>query len=140
MSDGRTKVVFTIRKGQYQQDQYNPVKYSYQPGDKIDITYSASIKDQAFWQDQNHSSKVYENEVTFNNVSIFNKTEVDHVVKTLDKQAQLLSNSNGAAVIDYNVTVNPKGEDLNQSGDTVTLEDTLSVDKKDTIPTLWQRA
>ena len=51
-----------------------------------------------------------------------------------------MSNSNGAAVIDYNVTVNPKGEDLNQSGDTVTLEDTLSVDKKDTIPTLWQRA
>jgi len=133
LPDGRTQVVFTIQKGQYQQDQWNPVKYSYQPGDKIDITYSASIGDQDFWKDLDKTSKVYENEVTFNNVTISNKTEVDRVLKTLDKQAQLLSNANGAAVIEYNVTVNPKGEDLNSSGDTVTLEDTLSIDKKDTV-------
>lgn len=132
LSDGKTKIVFTIKKGEYQQDQYDAKKYSYQPGDKIAITYTATIDDSDYWNDQKNVSKVYENEITFNGDTTSSKTEVDRSTKTLDKQAQLLSNKDGVAEIEYNVSVNPKGDYLNPSGDTVKLEDTLSIDKNDT--------
>ena len=93
------------------------------------ITYKVSIKDDSFWSDLTHEEKKYTNSVTWDKNSGSQETTVEREIQKVQKDAKQLTDDNGKPIdtVEYTVTINPAGDDLDPGSDTLTLTDTLNL-------------
>lgn len=97
---------------------------------RIAIDYCAIVKDNDFWNNMKNSTKIYSNTAYLNSVWSTQKTTINRDVNVIGKSVKQLSDETGKKstnVLAYNVPINPSGKDLNDSGDTLTLADQLTV-------------
>lgn len=106
------------------------------------ITYRVKISDDPHWKDLSQTYKKYGNTVTWEKLTTFTETEVkdrnvENVEKSgkqrvaTDKDGNVITDKDGKPVylemVDYQIVINPKGEDLLKGSDTITLSDTLTI-------------
>lgn len=106
------------------------------------ITYRVKISDDPFWKDLSQTAKVYGNTVVWDTLTDSTKTTVnerniENVEKSgkqrvaTDKDGNVIKDTDGnplyLEMVDYQIVINPKGEDLLKGSDTITLSDTLTI-------------
>ena len=106
------------------------------------ITYRVKISDDPYWKDLSQTAKVYGNTVTWDKLTDSTKTtvnerNVENVEKTgkqrvaTDKDGKVICDGDGKPIyletVDYQIVINPKGEDLLKDSDTITLTDKLDI-------------
>lgn len=98
----------------------------------IQLTYKASVKDDETWQDMNNTKKSYTNTVSWNGYTDQQTTTETREVSVLKKKGVQIKDAYGnpTKVVGYQVDINPQGKDLNRDGDTVVLNDQLSLPEK----------
>jgi len=92
------------------------------------VTYTLNITNQSFWDNLKNTKDVYTNTVTWGANTAEQKTEVDRDVKNVQKTGEQVVDSDGKPtnVVQYSVIINPAGNDLDASSDTLILTDTLT--------------
>lgn len=120
-ADGTTKLNVVLPDGYHSSDS-NII---------IQLTYKASVKDDETWQDMNNTKKSYTNTVSWNGYTDQQTTTETREVSVLKKKGVQIKDSYGnpTNVVGYQVDINPQGLDLNPDGDTVVLNDQLSLSK-----------
>ncbi len=98
----------------------------------IQLTYKASVKDDETWLDMNNTKKSYTNTVSWNGYTDQQTTTETREVSALKKKGVQIKDAYGnpTNVVRYQVDINPQGLDLNPDGDTVILNDQLSLPEK----------
>lgn len=98
----------------------------------IQLTYKASVKDDEAWLDMNNTQKSYTNTVSWNGYTDQQTTTETREVSVLKKKGVQIKDAYGnpTNVVGYQVDINPQGLDLNPDGDTVILNDQLSLPEK----------
>lgn len=98
----------------------------------IQLTYKASVKDDEAWLDMNNTQKSYTNTVSWNGYTDQQTTTETREVSVLKKKGVQIKDAYGnpTNVVRYQVDINPQGLDLNPDGDTVILNDQLSLPEK----------
>lgn len=106
------------------------------------ITYRVKISDDPHWKDLSQTYKKYGNTVTWEKLTTSTETEVkernvENVEKSgkqrvaTDKDGNVIKDTDGnplyLEMVDYQIVINPKGEDLLTGTDTITLSDTLTI-------------
>lgn len=106
------------------------------------ITYRVKISDDPHWKDLSQTYKKYGNTVTWEKLTTSTETEVkernvENVEKSgkqrvaTDKDGNVIKDTDGnplyLEMVDYQIVINPKGEDLLKGSDTITLSDTLTI-------------
>ena len=118
-TDGTTELKVVIPKG------YNG------PSDAnaLVVYYQVAIDQDADWYDMKTEEKTYVNQATWNGNKADQRTTVEREVVKLDKTAQQLQDSDGkyTNVVEYQVIINPAGENLNPASSELTLTDTLTL-------------
>ncbi len=121
-ADGTTKLNVVLPDGYHSSDSnYNTIQ----------LTYTASVKDDETWLDMNNTKKSYTNTVSWNGYTDRQTTTETREVSALKKKGVQIKDSYGnpTNVVGYQVDINPQGLDLNPDGDTVVLNDQLSLSK-----------
>lgn len=106
------------------------------------ITYRVKISDDPYWKDLSQTYKKYGNTVAWEKLTTSTETEVkernvENVEKSgkqrvaTDKDGNVIKDKDGKPLylemVDYQIVINPKGEDLLTGTDTITLSDTLTI-------------
>ncbi len=93
------------------------------------VYYQVAIDQDADWSDMKTEEKTYVNQATWNGNEADQRTTVEREVVKLDKTAQQLQDSDGKYinVVEYQVIINPAGENLNPASSELTLTDTLTL-------------
>ncbi len=125
LSDGSSEVKISIQR------QCVNNTYSYNVGDTFNLYYRAKIQDKEFWNQNKDLSKTYLNHIQMGNLSDISETTVQKKEKNLDKTSSVSQTGAGAYLIDYQLCVNPYGNDLDPNSNTLLLSDNLSIDKSD---------
>lgn len=117
-ADGTTKLQVTMPDGYHNDQNYT-----------IQLTYKASVKADDDWEDMSKLSKSYTNTVSWNGYTDKQTTTETREVSVLKKKGVQIKDADGnpTNVIGYQVDINPQGLDLNPDGDTVILNDQLSL-------------
>lgn len=120
-ADGTTKLNVVLPDGYHSSDRHI-----------IQLTYKASVKDDETWQDMNNTKKSYTNTVNWNGYTDQQTTTETREVSVLKKKGVQIKDAYGnpTNVVGYQVDINPQGKDLNSDGDTVILNDQLSLPEK----------
>lgn len=118
-ADGTTKLNVVLPDGYHSSDSSHIIQ----------LTYKASVKDDETWQDMNNTKKSYTNTVSWNGYTDQQTTTETREVSVLKKKGVQIKDANGnpTNVVGYQVDINPQGLDLNPDGDTVVLNDQLSL-------------
>lgn len=121
-ADGTTKLNVVLPDGYHSSDSSHTIQ----------LTYKASVKDDETWQDMNNTKKSYTNTVSWNGYTDQQTTTETREVSVLKKKGVQIKDSYGnpTNVVGYQVDINPQGLDLNPDGDTVVLNDQLSLREK----------
>lgn len=121
-ADGTTKLNVVLPDGYHSSDSSHTIQ----------LTYKASVKDDETWQDMNNTKKSYTNTVSWNGYTDQLTTTETREVSVLKKKGVQIKDSYGnpTNVVGYQVDINPQGLDLNPDGDTVVLNDQLSLREK----------
>ena len=100
-------------------------------GKIVVLRYQASVKDDKSWQDPTQLSKSYVNKVSWNGQSDEQKTIFKDEKTIISKTARQLKDSDGnpKKTVSYQVNINTDAKDLNPDGDTVLLNDKITVAK-----------
>lgn len=120
-ADGTTKLNVVLPDGYHSSDSSHTIQ----------LTYKASVKDDETWHDMNNTKKSYTNTVSWNGYTDQQTTTETREVSALKKKGVQIKDSYGnpTNVVGYQVDINPQGLDLNPDGDTVVLNDQLSLSK-----------
>ncbi|WP_164121715.1 SpaA isopeptide-forming pilin-related protein [Sharpea azabuensis] len=116
-NDGATELTFTVLDG-YQANQEQIIL----------LKYKAYISDD-YWLDMSNSGKSYTNTATCNDTSVSQETHVKRDVKVVQKSGKQKKDDSGNPTnqIEYAIDINPAGNNLNPKGNTLELQDTLSI-------------
>ena len=105
--------------------------------DGIEIIYKVDITDHDIWTnatteestEENNTkySHVFTNKATWNDQEQKTDTKLYQVVKDCQKEGECVTSGDEAYMPKYSVVINANGKDLNEDGDTIQLEDTLSL-------------
>ncbi|MGN1406849.1 SpaA isopeptide-forming pilin-related protein, partial [Lactobacillus sp.] len=117
-ADGTTKLMVSVPDG-----------YDNSNSNIIQLTYKASVKGDDDWEDMSKLSKSYTNTVSWNGYTDKQTTNETREVSVLKKKGVQIKDADGnpTNVIGYQVDINPQSLDLNPDGDTVILNDQLSL-------------
>lgn len=116
-SDGTTELTFMVLDG-----------YKSSSEQTIMLKYKAYISDDD-WLDMSNSGKSYTNTATYNNTPVSQETYVKRNVKDVQKSGKQRKDTAGNPTnqIEYAIDINPAGKDLNPKGNTLELQDKLSI-------------
>ncbi|MDD6512022.1 SpaA isopeptide-forming pilin-related protein [Sharpea azabuensis] len=116
-NDGATELTFTVLDG-YQANQEQIIL----------LKYKAYISDD-YWLDMSKSEKSYTNTATCNDTSVSQETHVERDVKVVQKSGKQKKDNSGKPTnqIEYAIDINPAGNNLNLKGNTLELQDQLSI-------------
>lgn len=117
-ADGTTKLMVSVPDG-----------YDNSNSNIIQLTYKASVKGDEDWEDMSKLSKSYTNTVSWNGYTDKQTTTETREVSVLKKKGIQIKDADGnpTNAVGYQVDINPQGLDLNPNGDTVILNDQLSM-------------
>lgn len=90
-------------------------------GNALVFYYTLSIEEDESWQNHEQTSKIYRNKAEQGDSTAEHETEVTRNNKVIEKTGD----SSQKDIIDYRVTINPLGKDLDKSADTLTMTDYL---------------
>lgn len=116
-NDGTTELTFTVLDG-----------YQATREQIILLKYKAFISDD-YWLDMSNSEKSYTNTATYNNIPVSQETHVERNVKVVQKSGKQKKDAADKPTnkIEYAIDINPAGKELNPKGNTLVLQDKLSI-------------
>lgn len=120
------KVTFTFIPG------YNRTDGDWQtnrnnPNRPIAIYYAVDITNDEFWNDLNNESKEYSNLLEYEGKEQKQETKVERETQVVTKSGKQINNT---TKIEYTVTINPAGKDLDPNSDKIVLRDELELDNR----------
>lgn len=120
--DIANKVTFTFTPG------YNKTDGTYLSGQRVNangpiaIYYAVDITSDEFWKDLKNENKEYTNTLEYEGNKQEQHTEVERETQNVTKTAKQIKNS---TKVEYSVSINPAGKDLNPKSDKLVLVDKL---------------
>lgn len=98
-------------------------------GHTIQLTYQMKVSDDSSWNDPTQTQKTYENKVTWGNNSDSQKMEMTRELSEVQKKGAQIYTEDGKPTgkVKYNVLINPVSKDLDNTSDTLTLKDKLTL-------------
>ena len=122
--ESANKVTFTFTPGYNKTDgDYNSGKRN-NPNGSIAIYYSVDITSDEFWKDLKNENKEYTNTLEYGGNKQEQHTEVERETQNVTKTAKQIGNS---TKVEYSVSINPAGKDLNPKSDKLVLVDNLDL-------------
>ena len=120
------KVTFTFIPG------YNRTDGDWQtnrnnPNRPIAIYYAVDVTNDEFWNDLNNESKEYSNLLEYEGKKQKQETKVERETQVVSKFGRQIENT---TKIEYTVTINPAGKDLDPNSDKIVLRDKLELDNR----------
>ena len=120
------KVTFTFIPG------YNRIDGDWQtnrnnPNRPIAIYYALDVTNDEFWNDLNNESKEYSNLLEYEGKEQKQETKVERETQVVSKFGRQIENT---TKIEYTVTINPAGKDLDPNSDKIVLRDELELDNR----------
>lgn len=120
------KVTFTFIPG------YNRIDGDWQtnrnnPNRPIAIYYAVDVTNDEFWNDLNNESKEYSNLLEYEGKEQKQETKVERETQVVSKFGRQIENT---TKIEYTVTINPAGKDLDPNSDKIVLRDELELDNR----------
>ena len=120
------KVTFTFMPG------YNKTDGDWQtnrnhPNGSIAIYYAVDITNDEFWKDLKNESKEYSNLLEYEGKEQKQETKVERKTQVVSKFGRQIENT---TKIEYTVTINPAGKDLDPNSDKIVLRDELELDNR----------
>ena len=120
------KVTFTFIPG------YNRTDGDWQtnrnnPNRPIAIYYAVDVTNDEFWNDLNNESKEYSNLLEYEGKKQKQETKVERETQVVSKFGRQIENT---TKIEYTVTINPAGKDLDPNSDKIVLRDELELDNR----------
>lgn len=120
------KVTFTFIPG------YNRTDGDWQtnrnnPNRPIAIYYAVDVTNDEFWNDLNNESKEYSNLLEYEGKEQKQETKVERETQVVSKFGRQIENT---TKIEYTVTINPAGKDLDPNSDKIVLRDELELDNR----------
>lgn len=120
------KVTFTFIPG------YNRTDGDWQtnrnnPNRPIAIYYAVDVTNDEFWNDLNNESKEYSNLLEYEGKEQKQETKVERETQVVTKSGKQINNT---TKIEYTVTINPAGKDLDPNSDKIVLRDELELDNR----------
>lgn len=118
------KVTFTFKPGYNKTDGDWGSGQRDHPNKPIAIYYAVDIISDEFWKDLKNENKEYTNTLEYEGNKQEQHTEVERETQNVTKTAKQIENS---TKVEYSVTINPAGKDLNPNSDKLVLVDNLDL-------------
>lgn len=125
--ESANKVTFTFTPGYNQTDGDYNTGLRNNPNGPIAIYYCVDITSDEFWKDLKNENKEYTNTLEYEGDKQEQHTEVERETQNVTKTAKQIKNS---TKVEYSVSINPAGKDLNPNSDKLVLVDKLDLQWK----------